>query len=64
MVNNCIKVNRKREDQTDEQFSNPKDVVKLSQQINGKKRLMRVNSALPSLEHYCKKYNPQAGTRV
>jgi Na+-translocating ferredoxin:NAD+ oxidoreductase RNF subunit RnfB len=63
MVDNCIKVTRKRDEKTDEQFSKTRDTVKLSQKISGKKRFTRVNDALPSLEHYCKKYNPKKGTQ-
>jgi ferredoxin len=56
MVDDCIKVERKREDGTTEKFSKPKDVLWLQEKINAKKRVQRVKDILPSPETYCDKY--------
>jgi NAD-dependent dihydropyrimidine dehydrogenase PreA subunit len=56
MVDDCIKVERKREDGKVERFSKPKDFVMLEEKINGQKRFERVKSVLPSVEEYCEKY--------
>lgn len=58
MVNDCIKVERKREDGTVERFSKPKEVVKLTEKINAKKRVRRVNELFPTVERYLEKYEP------
>src|SRR4030067_1119434 len=42
MVDDCIKVERKREDGKTERFSKPKEVLKLQEEINAKKRFDRV----------------------
>ncbi|MCX8153541.1 MAG: hypothetical protein N3E52_03800 [Candidatus Bathyarchaeota archaeon] len=56
MVDDCIKVERKREDGTIERFSKPRDVVKLADKINAKKRLKRVSELFPTVERYLEKY--------
>lgn len=56
MVDNCMKVTRKREDGTIESVSKPKDVVNLQNRINTKKRLQRVREVYPSWDEYCRKY--------
>ena len=56
MVNDCIKIERKREDGTTEQFSKPKDVLTLQHNINTKKRVNRVKDIFPTPEEYCTKY--------
>ena len=56
MVDDCIKVERKRDDGTTERFSKPKDVLKLEHSINTKKRLERVKEVFPTAEEYCAKY--------
>jgi ferredoxin len=56
MVDDCIKIERKREDGKVELFSKPKDVITLEEKINGKKRLERVKAVFPSLDAYCEKY--------
>ncbi len=58
MVDNCIKVERKREDGKTERFSKPDEVVKLQDKINVKKRLERVKTVFPTFEAYCERYNP------
>ena len=56
MVDDCIKVERKREDGKTEKFSKPKDTVNLEHAINTKKRVDRVREVLPTAEEYCKKH--------
>jgi Na+-translocating ferredoxin:NAD+ oxidoreductase RNF subunit RnfB len=56
MVDDCIKVERKREDGTTERYSKPKDVVKLQDRINAKKRFQRVKEVFPTSEAYCERY--------
>ena len=55
MVDDCIKIERKREDGTVEKFGKPQDVINLNQTINSKKRLERVTSIVPNAEAYCKR---------
>jgi len=59
MVDDCIKVERKREDGKVERFSKPKEVVKLEDKINTKKRVERVRELFPTAERYCEKYKHQ-----
>jgi Na+-translocating ferredoxin:NAD+ oxidoreductase RNF subunit RnfB len=56
MVDDCIKVERKREDGTIERYSKPKDVVKLQDKINARKRFQRVKEVFPTSEAYCERY--------
>src|SRR4030067_3153909 len=56
MVDDCIKVERKREDGKSEKFSRPKETMKLEHSINTKKRLQRVKEVCPSAEAYCDRY--------
>ena len=56
MVDDCIKVERKREDGKTEKFSKPKDAIKLQHAINTKKRSDRVREVLPTAEDYCKRH--------
>ncbi len=58
MVDNCIKVERKREDGKTERFSKPDEVVKLQDKINVEKRLERVKTVFPTFEAYCERYKP------
>ena len=55
MVDDCINVERKREDGKLEKFSKTRDVIKLEHAINTKKRAERVRDVLPTVEEYCKK---------
>ncbi len=59
MVNDCIKIERKREDGKTERFSKLRDVVKMEDKINARKRLQRVSDVFPTTEVYCEKYKPQ-----
>ena len=56
MVDDCIKIERTREDGKVEHFSKPKDVIKLEEKINGKKRFDRVKSIFPTIEAYCERF--------
>jgi ferredoxin len=56
MVDDCIKIERKREDGKLEKFSKPKDAIKLQHAINTKKRTERVREVFPTIEHYCERY--------
>ena len=56
MVDDCIKVERKREDGRTERFSKPKEVVTLQDKINAKKRLQRVEEVFPTCEAYYERY--------
>jgi Na+-translocating ferredoxin:NAD+ oxidoreductase RNF subunit RnfB len=56
MVNDCIKIERKREDSETERFSKPKEVLKLQEKLNVKKRFDRVREIFPTHEAYCEKY--------
>ena len=55
MVDDCVKVERTREDGTVERFSKPKDVMTLANKINAKKRSDRVKAIFPEAEAYCEK---------
>ena len=63
MVDDCIKITRKREDGTVEKFSKPKDVITLENKINAKKRLERVKEVFPTAAAYCEKYKPRKASR-
>jgi ferredoxin len=56
MVDDCIKLERKREDGKTEKFSKTKDVMKLIQSINTKNRAERVREVFPTVEKYCERY--------
>ena len=58
MVDDCIKVERKREDGKTERFSKSQDVVKLQDKINMEKRLQRVKTLFPTSEAYCERHKP------
>ncbi len=56
MVDDCIKVTRKREDGKTEAFSKPRDVTVLNNQINAQKRCHRIRDIFPTAEDYTEKY--------
>jgi NAD-dependent dihydropyrimidine dehydrogenase PreA subunit len=56
MVDDCIKVERKREDGRTERFSKPTEVVKAQDKVNVKKRFQRVKEVFPTSEAYCERY--------
>lgn len=59
MVDDCIKVERKRENDKTERFSKPRDVIMLEEKLNAKKRLERVKSVFPNTDVYCDRYSKQ-----
>jgi ferredoxin len=56
MVDDCIRVTRKRPDGATESFSNVKDVCALLRNINSTKGLDRVKSLYPTVEDYFKRH--------
>lgn len=56
MVDDCIKVERKRDSGITEKFSKPQDVIKLNEKLSTKKRVERVTDIFPTVERYCEKY--------
>ena len=56
MVDDCIKIQRTRENGKTERFSKPKDVIALGEKVNAQKRLDRVKAVFPTAEDYCEKY--------
>ena len=56
MVDDCIKLQRAREDGKVEQFSKPRDVVLLQDKISSQKRLDRVKAQFPTIDDYCSRY--------
>jgi ferredoxin len=57
MVDDCIKIERIREDGKTERFGKPRDVIMLEEKINEQKRLERVKAVLPSVDEYCERYD-------
>ena len=56
IVDNCIQMCRRRPNEETERFSTPKDVLRLLERINSKKRLGRIESRFPTTEAYIKRY--------
>jgi Fe-S-cluster-containing hydrogenase component 2 len=52
VVDNCIRVQRKRSDGKVETFSTSRDVLELLQNINAKKRCDRLRARIPTVEDY------------
>lgn len=59
MVDDCIKLRRKRENGKVEKFSKPREVIKLQEKISNKKRVERVRTLFPTVDRYCEKYQEQ-----
>ncbi|MEM3696439.1 MAG: hypothetical protein QXQ94_02905 [Candidatus Bathyarchaeia archaeon] len=59
IVDDCIKVTRKRENGEIESFSTPRSFTMLEHSINNKKRHERVKAILPTTEKYLILYRPQ-----
>jgi ferredoxin len=55
MVNDCIKVDRKREDGAIERFNKPRDVIMLQERSNCQKRFERVRTNAATMRHYSDK---------
>ncbi|MEM2936996.1 MAG: hypothetical protein QXJ63_00430 [Candidatus Bathyarchaeia archaeon] len=58
IVDNCIKVMRKRTNGEVERFSTPRGFIMLQNNINVKKRLERVRDLFPTAKEYLKRYKP------
>jgi ferredoxin len=56
MVDNCITVNRMRQDGKTETFSNPKDVLNIQRKICSKKRRETVKARYPTVDAYFKRH--------
>lgn len=56
IVDNCIRVRRKRSDGEVEKFSTPRDVLTLLDNINSRRRCDRLRSRFPTPEDYLKRY--------
>jgi Fe-S-cluster-containing dehydrogenase component len=59
IVDNCIRITRKRENGEIEKFSTPRAFTILEHSINTKKRHERVRAIFPTVEEYLKLYKPQ-----
>jgi Na+-translocating ferredoxin:NAD+ oxidoreductase RNF subunit RnfB len=57
MVDDCIRVTRKREDGKEERFSKARDILRLRDQGNARSRFRRISEIFPSAEEYCRKYS-------
>jgi NAD-dependent dihydropyrimidine dehydrogenase PreA subunit len=64
MVDDCIQVERKREDGKVERFTKPQDVIKLGERLNSKKRVERVKSVFPQAEVYCERYSDDPDAQI
>lgn len=56
MIDDCIQVERKREDEEVEKFSKGQDFLKSQEKMAGRKRTERVRNVFPTPEDYCYKY--------
>jgi NAD-dependent dihydropyrimidine dehydrogenase PreA subunit len=56
IVDDCIKIKRKRADGEIESFSKPGEFTALQHSINAKKRCERVREIFPKIENYLKRY--------
>ena len=56
IVDNCIRVSRKRHDGKTEKFGTPREVVRLLSDINSGKRCDRLRSIFSTAEDYLKRY--------
>lgn len=63
MVDDCIKLERKREDGKLERFSKPRDAIALEHSINTRKRVERVREVNPTVEGYCERYMAKGNQR-
>ena len=58
IVDDCIRIERKRETGEVESFSKPRDFMTLQNDIITKKRFERVEDVFPKPESYIKRYKP------
>ncbi|MEM3617082.1 MAG: hypothetical protein QXN95_05460 [Candidatus Bathyarchaeia archaeon] len=59
IVDNCIKITRKRENGETERFSTPRAFTMLENAINAKKRHERARTIFPTTTEYLRLYKPQ-----
>ncbi len=59
IVDDCIKIVRRRENGETEKFSTPRAFTLLQNAINTKKRHERIRAIFPTTEEYLKLYKPQ-----
>ncbi len=64
IVDDCIRVSRKRSDGGIESFSKPQDVILLCKRINSQKRRSRVESFLPDAEAYLRRFDTKTSPRL
>ncbi|MEM2936490.1 MAG: hypothetical protein QW231_04865 [Candidatus Bathyarchaeia archaeon] len=57
VVDNCIQVTRRRTKDRNESFSNPKEVLRLLNNVNSRKTMDRLKSRFPDLETYLKRHS-------
>ncbi len=57
MVDDCITVTRRRQDNKIESFSNPRDVLNIQRTLCSKKRREKVKSVYPTIDEYFKHHN-------
>lgn len=58
IVDDCIKITRKRENGEIERFSTPRAFTMLEHGVNAKKRVERVRAIFPTVADYLKLYKP------
>ncbi|MGB9134319.1 MAG: hypothetical protein WCC63_01855 [Candidatus Bathyarchaeia archaeon] len=56
IVDDCVKVSRRRKEGTMEEFSKPWEVIQLCSTLNARMRHKRVESLFPAPEDYLKRY--------
>ena len=64
MVDDCIKIERKREGGKVERFGKPRDVVMLGEKQNVQKRVGRVKAIFPTSDAYCEKHPRTASLKT
>jgi len=57
VVDNCIQVTRRRPNEGNESFSSPREVLRLLNNINSRKRVGLLKSRFPDLETYLKRHS-------
>jgi ferredoxin len=57
IVDDCIKIMRKRADDQVENFSKPREFTALQHSINAKKRCERIREVFPKIEDYLERYS-------
>ncbi len=62
MVDDCMKLERTREDGKKERFSKPRDVLRLQHASSTAKRAQRVREVYPTAEAYCERYERKKPT--